>query len=142
VPGVPRDAGDQAVAYGGGVFLVVWIDRRQSRLRAARVDRNGVVIDQSGILLSDVFSAGPTMAFDGTNFLVVAFDGTNFLVVWLERSEGNLTAVVTARPVDGDFAVVYGRYVPGEPYGTTRAFLRRISPQVARSEPRLQQATT
>jgi hypothetical protein len=70
VPGAPRDAKDQAVAYGGGVFLVAWIDGRQ-QLWATRVDRNGTVIDQSGIGLSTEYSFGPAVAFDGTNFLVV-----------------------------------------------------------------------
>lgn len=37
--------------------------------------------------------------------------------------------VVTARPGSGEFAVTYGRFVPDEPYGATRAFLRRVSPK-------------
>jgi hypothetical protein len=70
VPGAPRHAREQAVAYGGGVFLVAWVDGRE-QLWATRVDRNGAVIDQSGIALSTEPGYGPAVAFDGTNFLVV-----------------------------------------------------------------------
>jgi hypothetical protein len=69
VPGAPRVADDQAVASGGGVFLVAWIDIRE-HLWVTRVDRNGAVVDQSGIQLSAEYSHAPTVAFDGTNFLV------------------------------------------------------------------------
>jgi hypothetical protein len=70
VPGAPRDTIDQAVAYGGGVFVVAWIDSR-AHVWASRVDRHGAVIDPIGVQLSTGSSTTPAVAFDGTNFLVV-----------------------------------------------------------------------
>ena len=62
--------GGQVVAYGGGVFLVAWTDDRQ-QVRVSRVDRNGSPIDRYGTRLSEGGSRRPSVAFDGTNFLVV-----------------------------------------------------------------------
>jgi hypothetical protein len=70
VTGAPRWAKEQAVAYGGGVFLVTWVDEH-NQIWATRVDRNGAVIDPSGVRLTGEYSRAPEVAFDGTNFLVV-----------------------------------------------------------------------
>ena len=64
-----------AVAYGAGLFFVIWSDSRgRNDLYGARVLANGTVLDHTGILISqdnDLFSGGPAIAFDGENFLVV-----------------------------------------------------------------------
>jgi hypothetical protein len=66
---LPAGAGGQAVAYGGDVFVVAWTSGRE--VKVTRVDRNGAVLDRYGIRLSDGSAGYPSVAFDGTNFLVV-----------------------------------------------------------------------
>ena len=65
------------VAFGGGVFLVVWQDFRSGRdfdVLAARVSPEGKVLDKSPIALGA--GAGNQVLAD------VASDGKGFLVVW------------------------------------------------------------
>jgi hypothetical protein len=117
-----------AIAFDGTNYLVVWQDLRSVPyfdIYGARVDPNGTVLDSNGIAISTEANSqsSPTIAFDGTNYLVVwqdersgrdiygarvsqagividtsgipistsadyqvypsiAFDGTNYLVVW------------------------------------------------------------
>lgn len=62
------------VAYGGGVFLVVWYwDTREDEIRAARVDEDGYVLDPGGftVITGTDTKRNPCVAFDGENFLVV-----------------------------------------------------------------------
>jgi len=70
-----------SVCWDGVNFLVVWIDRFSGswRVRGARVSPEGQVLDTSGFVISGDTADGnrPSVAFDGTNFLVVwssAFD--------------------------------------------------------------------
>jgi hypothetical protein len=73
-PGAPQDGSEQAVAFGGSVYLAAWVDSRGG-VWAGRVNRDGAVLDQSGIPLSATpFASAPEVGFDGTNFLVV-WDG-------------------------------------------------------------------
>ena len=69
-----------AVAFNGYHFLVAWSDSRHSDYReyldvyAARVDRNGQVLETNGFLVATTSRSG--------TLVDVASLGTNFLVVW------------------------------------------------------------
>ncbi|ADO69210.1 DUF5011 domain-containing protein [Stigmatella aurantiaca] len=72
---------DPAVAFDGTNFLVVWSNADLLRIDGARVRASdGVLLDTSPLIID--------RAFDGFSFSVqgvnpsVAFDGTNYLVVW------------------------------------------------------------
>jgi hypothetical protein len=85
--------GDLAVGYGAGQYLVVWADQRgsSSALYGARVRASdGSVVDATSFL---VFAAAGTEAGPS-----VAFDGTNFLVTW-DDSRGT-PLMVSVRPSD------------------------------------------
>jgi phosphoribosylformylglycinamidine (FGAM) synthase PurS component len=71
-----------AIAFDGANYLVVWQDGGGSPLHeydiyAARVTPQGVMIDSAGIAVSTAGDdqSAPSVAFDGTNFLVVWEDG-------------------------------------------------------------------
>jgi hypothetical protein len=123
-----------------------------SDIHGARVDPAGIVLDPSPLPISTAPSPQhrPDVAFNG-RFLVTWTDlrrigepgepeadlygamvspagtaGSEFLI---GSAEPNSRARVSAIPGDDDVAVAYSRYLPEEPYGTTRAFLRRVSPK-------------
>ena len=69
----------QAVAYGDGIYLVVWTDKRNLAttnrdIYATRVADDGTVLDPGGFPI--------TTAVDDQTEPDVAFDGTDFHVVW------------------------------------------------------------
>lgn len=80
------------IAFGQGVFLVVWQDLRNEKdydVYAARVTPEGKVLDPDGILVA----GGP---FNQSRPRLV-FDGTNFLVVWEDLRNGKTYEVFGAR---------------------------------------------
>jgi hypothetical protein len=75
---VPQDSGAPAMAFGGGVYLVAWVEGTE--VLALRVQPDGTVLDDPPIAVSS--SAG------GKSMGGVAFDGTRFLVAWGDSRRG------------------------------------------------------
>jgi hypothetical protein len=82
VSSAPEIQDQSAVAFGGGVYLAVWVDGRRSTPRywyrdvyGARVTPDGVVLDPTGFVIYADSVGHASMAS-------VAFNGTDFLVVW------------------------------------------------------------
>jgi len=65
-----------AVAFGGGVYLVTWVDSSASGffIMGARLAPSGVVLDSPGFVITSTPS--------GRNPAATTSDGTDFLVVW------------------------------------------------------------
>src|SRR5512144_1080434 len=91
----PPPSGSQtgyAVAWDGTNYLVVWADVRGttgSDVRAARVSPAGTVVDAAPIVVS---------AATGDQVLPsVAFDGTNYLVVWQDHRDPGDKSIRAAR---------------------------------------------
>ena len=81
------------VAFGSGVFLVVWQDLRNEKdydVYAARVTPEGKVLDADGILIS----GGPHNQVRPR----LAFDGENFIVAWQDARGGIYYARVSPDP--------------------------------------------
>jgi hypothetical protein len=68
-----------AIAFGGTNYLVVWEDERNAYrdIYGARISPAGTVLEPAGIAISNASSYQESTS--------VAFDGTNFLVVWQDR---------------------------------------------------------
>jgi hypothetical protein len=80
-----RGQSPSGVAFGGTNYLVVWLDGRygfgKSDVYGSRVSRAGVVLDRDGIAISTEGAerSPPSVAFDGTNYLVVWSDNRSGL---------------------------------------------------------------
>jgi phosphoribosylformylglycinamidine (FGAM) synthase PurS component len=74
--------GKPALAYDGANFLVVWDDKRNGSVDVygSRVTPEGVVLDPAGI--------GISTAAENQGTPTIAFDGTNFLVTWQDYRSG------------------------------------------------------
>ncbi len=67
------------IAFGGGKFLVVWVDENFWDIYGALVDTNGMVYPPFGIRITNGMQQNPKVASDGENFLVVWEDfGTHW----------------------------------------------------------------
>ncbi len=107
-----RDQSAPDVAYGNGVFLVVFADERNwyasqgSDIFGVRVDTGGAILDPAGIEIAAVsgYQEHPS----------VAFDGENFLVVWDDTREYSYEDIYCAR-VGSDGTVL-------DPYGVRIAY--------------------
>jgi hypothetical protein len=120
-----------AVAFDGTDHLVVWEDDRDFRhdIYGARVKADGTRPDQTGFLVSmdyqgKLWPEAPTVAFNGTDYLVAWDDGGDICgcLVDLERVPGEVYRissrtshypVVACGPVEGTAMVAY-QSVTGE----------------------------
>jgi hypothetical protein len=75
---------EPAVEFDGTDYLVVWTDSGSGppRVRGARVSPAGTVLDPGGITI------GPPAVNNGQLAPTLAFDGSNYLVVWFDGSTG------------------------------------------------------
>lgn len=92
-----------AVAYGGGIYLVVWHDSRpgaDNSVYASRVSAAGVPMDDPPILVR--LGAGN----NGALGLAVDFDGQDFIVVWPEHYDDVSTTDLMGLHVGVDGEVV------------------------------------
>ncbi len=82
-----------AVIFDGINYVAVWVDYRSELtddIYGCRITPNGQVLDSTGILI--------TIAVNSQQFPSVAFDGTNYLVVWEDhRKPVDTTDIYGAR---------------------------------------------
>lgn len=110
------------VAFGGGVFLVVWHDLRTEKdwdVYAARVTPEGKVLDPDGFLVAG--------GKHNQALPQVAWDGKTFLVVWQDARSGDRYEIYGAR-VSREGKVLD---VEGNLLVTDKAPVSRFGPVVA-----------
>lgn len=83
------------VAFDGTNFLVVWEDIRKdefSQIRGCRVSQDGQILDKGGfaISLEEPYTYRPSLAYDGTNYLVV-WRGRNYNSGWASINAARVT---------------------------------------------------
>lgn len=90
-------------AYGAGVFLVAWSDGRVDTSAAGTEVYGARVRAADGVLLDDVSTGKPLAQANRNQFgPSVAFDGTQFLVAWQDARNGNVDLYGTrVRASDG-----------------------------------------
>jgi hypothetical protein len=95
-----RDQWGTAIAFDGTNYLVVWQDYRSGSewdIYGARVSAGGSVLDPAGIAIST--------APNGQGEPSVAFDGTNYLVAWDDVRNGAYIDIYGARVSVGGSAL-------------------------------------
>ncbi|MEO0070349.1 MAG: hypothetical protein ABIK18_06120, partial [candidate division WOR-3 bacterium] len=112
-----------AITFDGTNYLVVWQDYRNnsdtSDIYGTRVTPEGTVLDSGGILIST--------ARDRQNSPSVAFDGTNYLVVWEDRRR-NVDVDIYGARVSQDGLVIDQN---GIPISIAMVVNEQLSPAVA-----------
>ena len=74
LPATAKPSGAAAIAFGGGVYLIAWVDSGTSEVMAVRLNPDGTLLDQAPIQLTSGTSSNvesyPSATFNGTNFVV------------------------------------------------------------------------
>jgi hypothetical protein len=94
---------DPAVAFDGTNFMVTWSDYGppgNGDIRGARVNRSGTVLDPGGFAIT----TGPSSDTAAT----LAFDGTNYLVVWMSLTGNGTNTVIRGSRVSPTGTVLDG----------------------------------
>lgn len=87
VSSAPRAQERPAVAFGATSYLAVWSDFRSGTsydIYGARIAPNGTILDTTGISISTAVGSQVSPS--------VAFDGTNWLVAWQDYRSGGFNA--------------------------------------------------
>ncbi|MEO0216645.1 MAG: FlgD immunoglobulin-like domain containing protein, partial [candidate division WOR-3 bacterium] len=123
---VSKDQVIPSVAFDGTNHLVVWMDERISSapnwdIYGARVNQNGTVLDPQGILISIAvnYQWNPSIAFDGTNYLVVWEDsrsGSSIDLYGARVTTGGVVLDPAAMPIS---TAVYDQALPSVVFGGT-----------------------
>lgn len=121
------DQRSSSVAFDGTNYLVVWQDTRNDvsyDIYGARVTESGSILDRCGIQIS--------VAANGQGMPSVAFDGTNYLVVWADNrtDQGNIygarvnqTGVVLDTNGIGIAVAPLGQWFPSVSFDGTNFFV-------------------
>ena len=116
-------AGDQAapcIASDDTTAFVVWYGRRNGTsydIYGARVDEDGNLLDPAGIFIANAGSYDPNPS--------VAFDGTNYLVVWHYNESGDPYNIYGAR------VSKQGVVLDSEPFAISEAAGNQMNPRAA-----------
>ena len=148
---VPFNQSQPSVAFDGTNYLVVWQDGRSgySHIYGARVSTSGVVLDTAGIPISTAANrqGSPSIAFDGTNYMVVWGDnrsgsdwdiygvrvstsGTVIDSFPVSTQSGAQTSPVLAKGSGNQMLVVYSGWtdsINGKPANTMRIWGKFLS---------------
>ncbi len=108
-----------AIAFGGGNYFVVWVDSRNGRsdIYGARVNQAGVVLDPSGIFISDN-AQNPAVAFGGQFYLVAWDAGENIYCSRISLDGVVLDTLEIPVSIDWRF-----EYEPAIAFDTTNYFV-------------------
>ncbi len=115
----PGNQINPAIAYGGGNYFVVWVDFRNGRsdIYGARVNQAGVVLDPSGIFISDN-AQNPAVAFGGQFYLVAWDAGENIYCSRISLDGVVLDTLEIPVSIDWRF-----EYEPAIAFDTTNYFV-------------------
>lgn len=118
-----ENASDPDVLFDGTRFVVVWADGRPragADIYGARVATDGTVLDPEGFAVCTATGSqtAPSLAFDGTNYLV-AFEDDRGPAVQTDIYAARFDSAGTALDPDGVLVVVEGSH-PAAAFGSSR----------------------
>ncbi|MCK4250123.1 T9SS type A sorting domain-containing protein [candidate division WOR-3 bacterium] len=131
----PGDQSYAAVTFGGTNYFVVWVDSPFSNyadIYGARVDTTGVVLDTNGIAISTLPGSEhhPSIAFDGTNYLVTWSDYATTYCARVDTSGVLLDSIPIVVAQDTS----YESSSPSVAFDGTNYFIAWFSGQLSKDE--------